>query len=107
MVKNQNGKTESSRQIEICGVEYTVTRGALPEGTIGECDPDRRIITVSSLASPEVYETTVLHECVHAGFNASGLEHLVSPEMQEAIVCMVEHTLFNAGFRLDAGNNRK
>lgn len=101
---NRNGKTESSRQIEICGVEYTVTRGALPEGTIGECDPDNKMITVSHLASPELYETTVLHECVHAGFTASGLEHLVSAEMQEAIVCMVEHTLFNAGFRLDTNS---
>lgn len=86
--------------VNICGVEYTVTRGVLPDDEIGECDPDNRKITVSMHADKDLFDTTVMHECVHAGFTASGLEHLITTEMQEAIVCMVEHTLYNAGFRL-------
>jgi len=86
--------------VNICGVEYNVVRGDLPVDEIGECDPDNRTITVSRHVDRKMFDTTVMHECVHAGFTASGLEHLISAEMQEAIVCMVEHTLFNAGFRL-------
>ena len=92
-------------KINICGLEYIVKTGQLPDGEIGGCDPNSRIITVSDSVSHDVYESTVLHECIHAGFSASGLEHLISEEMQESITCMVEHTLHNAGYRLMGEND--
>lgn len=61
----------------------------------GSFDGDKHIIELdkSVLLDPELYEATLIHECIHAVLFYSGLNELLTDEKEEAIVRSLEYNL--------------
>jgi hypothetical protein len=47
-------------------------------------------ISINTKQSRESQEATLFHEAVHAALSVSGLDHLVTEQIEEALVTMME-----------------
>tara|TARA_R100000808_G_scaffold24238_1_gene55322 strand:- start:1717 stop:2037 length:321 start_codon:yes stop_codon:yes gene_type:complete len=88
--------------VEIAGCAYEIqivpTIPCETHDVDGEVDVRQKVIVLAN-DSPVEQEAILLHEIIHATFAQSGLTHLVSIELEEAIATAMEETLWNAGYR--------
>lgn len=81
-------------KISILGKEFKVVVTAL-KGLHGDCDVDKRVIRIHQNSTVESARETLFHESLHAAFAVSGLKEIITDEQEEAIVRMIEHSIYH------------
>lgn len=92
--KREAIKTALPASISILGKTFKVTVTSL-RGLHGDCDIDKKIIRVNQNSSIEDARETLFHESLHAAFAVSGLKEIITDEQEEAIVRMIEHSIYH------------
>ena len=85
-----NSNQYKPKSISIAGITFRILYK--PISDFGDCDIDKKLITIrDNLTDQETLET-ILHESLHACLAVSGLSYLiVSVETEEAIVRCIDH----------------
>ena len=95
--------------VEVAGCDYEIknvpTIPCETHDVDGEVDVRQKVILLAN-DSPVSKEAILLHEIIHATFAQSGLTHLMSVELEEAIATAIEETLWNAGYTRVQNNDR-
>lgn len=90
--RRTSGTLPSAVVIGLYGYEIrTVPSGSI-EDSVGEADCHAQIISLDESLSPEALKTTLVHELLHAMFDAYGTDELLT-EIDEALVSLMEMPL--------------
>lgn len=86
-MKKLNSITIMGRKVKI---QYKKT-----DNLCGEFDGDKNLITIDKnvLTDPELFQSTLFHECTHAILFYSGLNELLKEDTEEALVRCIEYNL--------------
>ena len=79
-------------KIKILGKDIEVKEVHL-KGLHGDFDGDKMLIRVHKGLSPENRQLTIKHELFHSALFISGVNELLTVELEEAIVRCLEHSL--------------
>ena len=93
-------KPTTKRTIPIMGQKYKIlyyntVKTDDAANVFGDTDKDKKRIRVdlSNCKTAALVKCTLLHECIHAVLAQSGLDNLLTDEVEEAIVRAIEHGL--------------
>ena len=80
------------KTITILGQKYKIVDKSM-EDQLGECDPDKRVLSIDPKQNDDQYASSTLHEIIHASLYISGLSFILEEKLEEAVVRAVEHAL--------------
>lgn len=85
---------------DVCGIPFTIEKvepNALSNGNVGLSEFSRETISIDSTLSPEMQESTLIHEWIHMVLvSASFLKEYEN----ENLVSTLQNELYRAGFRV-------
>jgi hypothetical protein len=88
-------KVGSKIQVPVLGIPFDVhfVEEVDKDHSMGECDGPERAIKIKHAQTPEMLESTLLHEVCHAILYTSGISELLEENQEEAIVVALENGL--------------
>ena len=75
-------------QVIVLGEKYKIKliKDLKSKGICGECDFDKKIISIDSSLKKDDYWSTLIHEIGHAIFNEASINQAISHDLEEVIV---------------------
>jgi len=82
-------------QLDIMGTTFRIVQVKKidKDDSMGECEPLQRTIKIKAGLNDEMFESTLLHEVIHAILTITGQAEYLKHEQEEAIVLALEHGL--------------
>ena len=82
------------KSIVIFGVKFKVEVVNLSsEGLAGDSSLIKKLIRINSKDKIDEQRSTLLHEVIHMALGLGGVEAILSPEVEEAVVICIENAL--------------
>lgn len=87
--------TKRPTSIRIMGIQFRITEPKRVDenDSYGECDGPKRVIKIKAGLSDDDFESTLLHEIIHASLYLGGQSERLEHEQEEGLVVCLESAL--------------